>query len=86
MPFFQVKVVAGDTHSAAGDFDSRIVDLCVRYFNRENRGKVTIKIDFLFHGVDTCSGIPGQINWAGLHCTERHEMETSSEENTRPRQ
>ena len=36
---FEVKATAGDTHLGGGDFDNRIVDLCMQVFKRKNRGK-----------------------------------------------
>merc|ERR1712113_718280 len=36
---FEVKATAGDTHLGGEDFDNRIVDFCLQYFKRKNRGK-----------------------------------------------
>lgn len=35
---FEVKATAGDTHLGGEDFDSRLVDHCLRNFERSNPG------------------------------------------------
>jgi L1 cell adhesion molecule like protein len=35
---FEVKATAGDTHLGGEDFDNRMVDFCVREFEKKNRG------------------------------------------------
>lgn len=35
---FEVKATAGDTHLGGEDFDSRLVDHCLRNFERQNPG------------------------------------------------
>jgi len=36
---FEVKATAGDTHLGGEDFTNRLVDYCIREFERKNRGK-----------------------------------------------
>mmetsp|Transcript_60658 Transcript_60658/g.141313 ORF Transcript_60658/g.141313 Transcript_60658/m.141313 type:complete len:715 (+) Transcript_60658:77-2221(+) len=36
---FEVKATAGDTHLGGEDFTNRLVDHCIREFDRKNRGK-----------------------------------------------
>ena len=40
---FGVKMMAGDNHSAAEDFDNPILDVCAQNFKMENRGEVTLE-------------------------------------------
>ena len=36
---FEVKATGGDTHLGGEDFDTQLVEHCVREFKRKNRGK-----------------------------------------------
>merc|ERR1711900_143808 len=35
---FEVKATAGDTHLGGEDFDNRMVDFCIKEFEKKNRG------------------------------------------------
>src|SRR6056300_783768 len=36
---FEVKATGGDTHLGGEDFDTQLVEHCIREFKRKNRGK-----------------------------------------------